>query len=302
MPEILRIKSITQIHALMGMETAGHPLVSVFTHTPEMVQAYSRIKVVADFYSISLKQGISGAFTYGRSAYDFEDGTLVFTAPDQVVAAPESPEGHSEQEGWTLIFHPDLIRRHPLGAAISTYSFFDYEVNEALHVSDKEKGILLGLIRTIEDEIRQNMDRHTQTLIVSNIQLLLNYCARYYDRQFYTRSDLSHDVVIRFQEMLSGYFQDRDQLELGLPSVKYCAERLHLSPNYLSDLLKKETGRTAQDHIHAFVIDRAKTRLLNTNETVSEIAFDLGFDYSQHFSRLFKTRTGMSPTTYRRNN
>lgn len=298
MSNFITVKSITQAHQLMAIEKPKHPLVSVFRHTPDMRTNFGDVRFTGDLYLISMKDGIKGTFKYGRNSYDFEEGTMTFVSPGQVIM-PEEIITEIDSRGWTILFHPDLIRKSELGRNIDNYSFFDYSVNEALHLSDKEKQTLTELTQKIENEIDQNIDRHTQKLIVSNIELLLDYCIRYYDRQFYTRSDLNKDIVSRFENFLKDYFKSGNQLELGVPSVKYCSEQLYMSPNYLSDLLKKETGRNTQDHIHAFVIDKAKTILLNSNNTVTQVAFGLGFEYSQHFSKLFKAKTGMSPTEYR---
>ncbi|USD39744.1 AraC family transcriptional regulator [Ferrimonas sp. SCSIO 43195] len=197
------------------------------------------------------------------------------------------------------MFHPDLIRGSALGQAIDSYHFFDYEVNEALHLSDLEKRNITELVLKIESEIGQNLDAHSQDLIVTNIELLLKYCSRYYDRQFYTRTNLNSDISQKFSALLKSYYYEQQQLEAGVPSVRYCAEQLNISTSYLSDLLKKETGRNAQDHIHHFVINKAKTLLLSSDATVSQIAFQLGFEYSQHFSRLFKAKVGQTPRDYR---
>jgi AraC-like DNA-binding protein len=207
-----------------------------------------------------------------------------------------------DDEGWTLAFHPDLIRKSNLANKIDTYSFFQYDVNEALHLSDDERKTLEELLDKIEKEYSQNLDRHSQNLIISNIELLLDYCIRFYDRQFYTRSNLNVDVVSRFENLLKDYYKTDKVIDLGIPSVKYCAQELNLSTNYLSDLLKKETGKTAQEHIHLFVIEKAKNYLLNSSNSISEIGYDLGFEYPQHFSNLFKSKTGLSPSEYRNMN
>ncbi|MCG7919340.1 MAG: helix-turn-helix transcriptional regulator, partial [Candidatus Thiodiazotropha taylori] len=227
---------------------------------------------------------------------------MVFTKPGQALSFKASKEDLASEEGWTLLFHPDLIRKSSLGNNIDHYSFFSYEIHEALHLSEDERVSITGLVRKIETEYQQSIDRHTQKLIVSNIELLLDYCTRFYDRQFYVRTNLNQDFVTRFENLLRDYFNSDQPLDLGVPSVKYCGEQLNMSPSYLSDLLKKETGRTAQQHIQDTVIDKAKNLLLSTNEQVSQIAYGLGFDYPQHFSKLFKSRTGMSPAEYRRLN
>lgn len=299
MAELISIKSITEAHDLLGLEKPGHPLVSVFRHNKETFRNYSGdIRVVLDLYLVSLKDGISGSLGYGRNSYDFHEGTMIFTSPGQVLT-PEENENLDNFGGWTLLLHPDLLRKSELGNTIDDYSFFSYDVHEALHVSDDEKRTLTQILEKIENEYNQNIDKHSQNLIVSNIKLLLDYCTRYYDRQFYTRTNLNKDVVTKFELLLKDYYRSDKPLELGLPTVKFCGAELGLSPNYLSDLLKKLSGRNAQEQIHFFLIDKAKTKLLNSTAAISRIAYDLGFDYPQHFSKMFKSKTGMSPAEFR---
>ena len=300
MSEIIRIDTVSDVHQILGLEKPMHPLVSVIPIDQRIVDFdYGDATYVFGFYQVSLKIGISGKITYGRNTYDFQEGTMVFSKPGQAMSF-KAGNPLSETGGWTLLFHPDLIRRSELGRNIDSYSFFSYEIHEALHLSDQEKDSLTELVRKIESEYNQNIDRHTQKLIIANIELLLDYCTRYYDRQFYVRSNLNQDIVTRFESLLREYFDSEQSLELGLPTVKYCGERLNMSSPYLSDMLKKETGRTAQQHIQDTIIDRAKTLLLGTDEQISQIAYGLGFEYPQHFSKMFKTRTGMSPAEYRR--
>jgi AraC-like DNA-binding protein len=249
-------------------------------------------------YMVGLKGNKSGSFGYGRNSYDYEEGTLTFIAPNQVLAFNEKIEG-AHEKGWTILFHPDLIRKSELGRTIKEYSFFDYDTNEALHVSDKEKGMLNVLVEYIETELQQNIDQHSQELIISNLETLLKYCRRYYDRQFYTRTNLSKDYITRFEQYLEVYFSSDELLKRGIPTITQCGEALSMSGRYLSDLLKLETGRSAKDHIHSYLIEKAKTRLLNSNISVSSLAYDLGFEYPQHFSKLFKSKTGVNPSEYR---
>lgn len=298
MSELIHFNSISEVHRLMGFEKPEHPLISIFQHRPDYAKIAKDARITSSLYFIALKEGFSGSFAYGRNSYDFEEGTMIFMAPGQVMGSKEVEE-ESEARGWTLLFHPDLIRKSELGQSIDNYSFFDYEVNEALHVSDKEKQVLNDQVDKIKDEIASNIDKHSQRLIVTNLQLLLDYCTRYYDRQFYTRTNLNRDVFSRFEHLLKEYFRAEKQLATGIPSVRFCSEELNMSANYLSDLLKKETGRNAQDHIHSFIIDKAKTLLLSSNEPVGQVAYGLGFEYSQHFSKMFKAKTGMSPREYR---
>ncbi|RNC84838.1 MAG: AraC family transcriptional regulator [Winogradskyella sp.] len=299
MNEIIQIKSITEANKLFGVEPPKHPLVTIMwaKDMPDF-SSYFGIKYNTDLFSVSLKDGIQGRLGYGRNNYDFEEGTMVFSKPNQVLSIEEKTIAE-DAKGWVLIFHPDLIRKSELGRTISSYSFFDYNVHEALHLSEDERATLTDLVKKIETEINQNIDKHSQKLIISTIELMLDYCNRFYDRQFYVRSNLLKDHVSEFESFLKDYFSSEKPSDLGLPTVKYCGEQLNMSSNYLSDLLKKETGKSAKDHIYTFVVNRAKNKLLGTTASVSEIAYDLGFEYPQHFSKLFKKQTGMSPAKYR---
>lgn len=302
MSNIVQFKTISEIHKALGLDKPAHPLVSIISIDERVTEFdYGDATYVFDFYQVSLKSGISGNMTYGRNSYDFQEGMMVFTKPGQAMSF-KNAEAEVGERGWILLFHPDLIRRSELGKNIEGYSFFSYEIHEALHLSDREKHTLTDLVEKIVCEYQQNIDRHTQKLIVANIELLLNYCTRYYDRQFYVRTNLNQDLVTRFESLLREYFDSEASLESGLPTVKFCAEALSMSPSYLSDLLKKETGKTAQQHIQDSIVDRAKTLLLGTDEQVSQIAYALGFDYPQHFSKLFKAHTGLSPAKYRQLN
>ena len=299
MDNLIRVESIRQVHELFQLGKPKHPLVSVIYHNnSEMKRNWGGYRYAVDLYQIAMKDGHKGQINYGRSSYDFQEGVMIFVGPGQVIS-PGKSEYIPVNRGWTLVFHPDLIRKSPLGKHMGDYSFFSYEVNEALHLSEDEKETLFQVVEKIEKEYRQNLDKHSQKLIVSNIELLLDYCNRYYDRQFISRTDLHKDVVIQFEQLLNSYYQSNNPEELGLPTVAYCGDALHLSPKYLSDLLKKETGHNAQQHIQRFLIDKAKTQLLGTNTPISQIAYSLGFDYPQHFSKLFKNKTGMSPANYR---
>lgn len=299
MKEIFHIESISDMHKVFGLPKPKHPLVSVirFKHT-QIKPEYHHIICSLGLYCITQKNEVEGSMKYGRNSYDFQEGSLLFIKPGQIL----SYDGHqstAEDPGWALLFHPDLIRISELGSTIDSHSFFSYDITEALHLSDEEKQSLEELITKIEKEFNQNIDRHSQRLIISNIELLLNYCTRYYDRQFYTRENLNKDVLSRFENLLKGYYNVDSQLSKGIPSVSYCGKELNMSPKYLSDLLKKETGKNAKAHIDDFLIDKAKNRLLNSREAVSEIAYALGFEYAQHFSTMFRAKTGMSPSEYR---
>ncbi|NIJ54579.1 helix-turn-helix domain-containing protein [Dyadobacter arcticus] len=250
------------------------------------------------FYTISCKH-FEGAFKYGKSLYDFNEGTLIFTAPHQVVSASHNLQ---MDEGWGLFFHSDLINGTALGRKINQYGFFGYEANEALHISDDEKQILKDCIEKIKKEYSQNIDKHTEALIVSNLELLLNYCNRFHDRQFLTRSKVNKDIVQRFEHILNEYFAQETLIEAGLPDVKFFAFQLNLSPNYLSDLLNRFTGKTTQEHIHLKLVDAAKSLLWSTEKSISEIAYELGFEYPSHFTKVFRTKTGLTPQQYRNTN
>ncbi len=295
------INSISQAHQAVGLPPPKHPLVSlVKTADFRPTIDFRGLKVVNNLYQISLKQLGCGNLLYGKNSYDYEEGTLVFTSPGQVTvfegAMPTNPE---LDMGWTLAFHPDLIRTSGLADKMSHYSFFNYEVNEALHLSEQELKTIEDILDKVVTEYSQNLDKHSQNLIISNIELLLDYCTRFYDRQFYTRSNLNLDYVSKFERLLTRYYDSKQEEITGLPSVQYLAKELGFSSNYLSDLLKKETGKTAQEHIHFFVIEKAKNKLLSSNSSISEIGYALGFEYPQHFSNLFKLKTGCSPSEYR---
>ncbi|WP_244828612.1 helix-turn-helix domain-containing protein [Carboxylicivirga sediminis] len=305
MKDIIHINSIAEVHQHMGLEAPRHPLVSIYKHdeiTPNHEFAGKNLSI--NLYQVMFKMCKSGSLSYGRSSYDYHEGTLIFMAPGQVVnfGHEEEWDRNEMKGGWSLNFHPDLIRRSHLGQHIDDYSFFSYEVNEALHLSDMEKQTIGEIRDKIIHEYRANIDKHSQKLIISNIELMLDYCTRFYDRQFYTRENLNKDTISRFERLLKEYYASDKPLETGLPTVKYCGAELNLSANYLSDLLKKETGRNTQEHIHNFIVDRAKTNLLNTTEPVSQIAYSLGFEYPQHFSKVFKKKTGVSPAEYRHSN
>lgn len=300
MKDIIRVKSISELHQFLDLGKPKHPLISVFPYNSnQQGQVTGNFKYSMDLFQISLKGNCPLMITkYGRNSYDFQECSMIFTAPNQVL------EFHADYKTddtncWTLVFHPDLIRKSALGKNIDHYSFFSYASNEALHLSDEERKTITDITYKIEREYSNNIDSHSQTLIISNLELLLNYCIRFYDRQFYTRTNLNKDIVIQFEQLLKQYYEEEKQLELGIPTVQYCADFMHISPQYLSDLLRKETGSGAQDHIHQYIIEKAKTLLLNSNKSASEIAHSLGFEYSQYFSKIFKKKTSMSPKAFR---
>lgn len=283
---------------MLNQEDPRHPLIGVLDFSKIDFRDYDEMKVSMGFYSIMLKNLCPGAMRYGRNYYDFQEGSLFFMAPNQVIGI-EDPDETRDVYGWALVFHPELLRGTSLAARMKDYSFFSYSVYEALHLSEKEKGKLNEIVEDIQNELEQNIDKHSRTLIVSTLELLLNYCNRYYDRQFFTRTASNKDTISNFEAKLSEYFQSAELQGLGLPSVKYFAELLHLSPNYLSDLLRKETGKNGTEHIQYHVIELAKDKLLSSSSSVSEIAYELGFDYPQYFSKMFKKVSGKTPAEYR---
>lgn len=296
--QIIRLQSIHQLHEALGFDKPRHPLVSIIEvsqyRTPEAILGQ---KVISELYWIALKDKSCG-FEYGRHHYDFGEGVLLFTAPGQVITIAEEVPAQ-DQAGWMLFFHPDLIRPFPLGRDIDQYSFFNYEVFEALHLSEEEEKVLTDCVAKIKQEYSQRIDNHTQRVIVSSLELLLNYSLRFYERQFNTRTTRHKDVVTQFERELKQYFQSEQHLSNRLPDIAYFAAKAHLSTHYFSDLLKKETGRSAKDHINDFVIEKAKSLLLSSQSSISEIAYDLGFNYPHYFTRLFKAKTGMTPLQYR---
>ncbi len=299
MENIYDIKHISEYNTAFGVETF-HPLVSVINlseATPQNFDEVTRIRL--GFYSISLKETHCGNIKYGRNYYDYQNGTIIFSAPEQILTVEPNMETQTNYKGMTLLFHQDILRGTALGHNIKNYSFFSYEVFEALHLSEQEKQTVLDCISKISIELKRPIDKHSKTLIVANIELLLGYCVRFYDRQFITRSDTNKDILIRFENLLNGYFEKEDLSEAGIPTVKYCADQLHLSANYLGDLIKKETGKSPLEHIQFKLINLAKEKIFDQSKTLSQIAYELGFKHTQHFSRLFKSETGYTPNEYR---
>lgn len=297
MNKIIQIKTISEIHRFLNVEKPLHPLISVCKHIPEMNLEITNVKVSFDFYIISLKSDIKGSFNYGRNTYDFEEGTLLFSAPGQVFNITDEPI--TDLKGWTLFIHPELLSKSNLHQTIQQYNFFSYDVNEALHISEKEKIILTEFVSNINNEISQNLDRHSQDLIIHNIESILKYSERFYDRQFLTRTNKNKDFISQFERYLKDYFNSESMPTNGIPTAEQCGKALNMSGHYLSDLLKLETGKTIKEHIHLKLIDKAKHQLLNSTISVKSLAYDLGFEYPQYFSRLFKNKTGMSPSEYR---
>ena len=296
MGEIIKLDNICQYNEMVGQETL-HPLVSVLDLSKSS-RMMKHVRMSYGFYAVFLKEVKCGDLRYGRNYYDYQEGTLVFLAPGQVIGIDDNGE-YFQPKGRALLFHPDLIRGTSLGRNMKDYSFFSYEVNEALHLSEQERGVIIDCLNNINEELNRGIDKHSKMLIVSNIELLLNYSIRFYDRQFITRENVNKDILSKFENVVNGYFQTDKPETIGLPSVRYCADQLHLSANYLGDLIKKETGKSAQEHIQLRLIDIAKEKILGTSKTVSEIASELGFKYPQHFTRVFKKNVGYTPNEYR---
>jgi AraC-like DNA-binding protein len=299
MSDLIHLKTISDLYRFLKLGFAEHPLVAVVDFSKLADHATEDVRIKTSFYSILFKNYCRNHIRYGRKALDFQDGSLVCIAPNHIVTIDNDIEVNEDMLGWGLFFHPDFIRGTSLGGKMREYTFFSYEISEALHLSDKEKQLLYECILKIQVELTQNMDGYSQDLIVSNIELLLNYCARYYSRQFFTRKNANLDIVSKVDHILRAYFENEETRNSGVPTVKELAGKVNLSPNYLSDLLKRETGLNAQDHIHYFIIEQAKNILMQTNQSVSEVAFSLGFEYPQYFSRLFKQKTGKTPLEYR---
>ena len=296
MNKIFNLDSVDQYNKLYGLETLN-PLVSVIDlnkATRQMNYAHWHYGI----YALYLKLEKACDIRYGRQNYDYQEGTVIGFAPGQVTGI-ELKDG-TRPLAHGLLFHPDLIRGTALGRDIKRYSFFSYESNEALHLSEEEKGIFVDCLRKIQIELEHSIDKHSKRLIAMNIELLLDYCLRFYDRQFTTRAETNKDVLVRFERLLDEYLQSDLLRQEGLPTVRSFAEKICLSPNYFGDLIKKETGKTAQENIQDRIISLAKEWILGTNKTVSQIAYDLGFQYSQHFSRIFKKTVGCTPNEYRK--
>lgn len=295
MSEIVNMDSVQQYNDLMGVETL-HPLVSVIDGRYAQPTPFGR--KLYGVYAILLKDTDCGSLKYGRSIYDYQQGAMLFIAPGQVMGSEDDGQLH-QPKGWILAFHPELLRGTPLARIIKDYSYFSYSANEALHLSEQERRTVIECMEKVLAELRNPVDKHSKSLIVDNIKLLLDYCVRFYDRQFITRENANHDLLARFELLLDDYFNSECPATEGMPSVQYCADKLCLSSNYLSDLLKKETGLSALKHIQQKMLDVAKDRIFDSQKSISEISYELGFQYPQHFSRWFKKMAGCTPNEYR---
>ncbi|MGZ3898972.1 MAG: helix-turn-helix domain-containing protein [Bacteroidia bacterium] len=295
-----RIKTISQYHEFMGLPKPQHPLVSVI-NMEEIKKALPQesISILFDFYSISLKRNFNAKIKYGQQQYDFDEGVMFFIAPGQVFGIEINKDTIVKRSGWLLLIHPDFLWNTPLAKTIKQYEYFDYSVNEALYLSEKEEATIISIMQNVEQEYRSNIDKFSQDIIIAQIEVLLNYSERFYQRQFITRKISNHKILERLEDMLAGYFNSDALPKKGLPTVEYIAETLNVSPSYLTGLLKVLTGQSTQQHIHDKLIEKAKEKLSTTNLSVSEIAYELGFEHSQSFSRLFKSKTKVSPLEFR---
>lgn len=298
--QLVRIKTISEFHRLKKLPMPEHPLISVIN-----VEDFKRFSddeptsFIYDFYSIALKRNCDAKFKYGQQEYDFDEGTMIFVAPNQVFGIEHGKSDSEKRSGWMLLFHPDFLWHTSLAKNIKRYEYFDYSVHEALFLSEKEEAVMNNIIQNIQQEYHSNIDKFSQSVIIAQLELLLTYSERFYERQFITRKISNHQILDRLEKILGDYFNNDELISHGLPSVQFISERLNVSPNYLSSLLKVLTGQSTQQHIHNKLIEKAKEKLSTTGLSVSEIAYELGFEHSQSFSKLFKAKTNSSPLEFR---
>jgi len=296
----LKFESLSDAHRAFGMAKPLHPLISLINSSSMRVEVTRPSGPhVLNFYKISYRPKFSGKLKYGQDYYDFDEGGLLFAAPNQLVGGNNDDE-LQECSQYTLLIHPDFLWNYPLAKKIKQYGFFSYSANEALHLSEKEKETIISIFKIIEDELNSRIDDFSQDVIISQIELLLNYANRFYKRQFITRKAVSNNLLQKLEEVLDEYFAGAKSLSQGIPTVQYLSEKLNISPSYLSDMLRSLTGQNAQQHIHNTLIEKAKEKLSTTNLSVSEVAYELGFEHPQSFSKLFKTKTNLSPLEFRR--
>lgn len=290
------INSISELHHWLKLPKPQHPLISVisFENIKES-QSPNYERIVYNFYMICIKKGFEGKLKYGQNYYDFDEGIMSYISPGQVLTSDAT-----SPKGWLLIFHPDFIQNYSLVKKIKNYSFFSYELNEALHLSEKEEMMVENIFQNIKSEYQSNIDHFSQDVMVSQIELLLNYSNRFYNRQFITRKAVNDEILVRLENLLSEYFENKNTLESGLPTVHYISEQLHVSPDYLSDMLRSMTGQSTQQHIHAKLIEKAKELLTTTSMPVHEIAYLLGFEYPQSLNKIFKKKMRVTPLEYRK--
>jgi AraC family transcriptional regulator, transcriptional activator of pobA len=293
-----KFNSLSEAHQAFGLPKPLHPLISLIDNTIHPVPANrSPHSHVLNIYKISYRTKLGGKLKYGQDYYDFDEGGLLFAAPNQIVGSHNTAKCST---GYTLLIHPDFFRNYPLAKKIKQYGFFSYSANEALHLSDKEKSTIISIFKIIEEELNSRIDDFSQDVIISQIELLLNYSNRFYKRQFITRKAVSNDLLQQLEEILDEYFGNEQSLSLGIPTVQYLSERMNISPSYLSDMLRSLTGQNAQQHIHNKLIEKAKEKISTTSSSISEIAYELGFEHPQSFSKFFKTKTSLSPLQFRR--
>jgi len=295
-----RVKTISEFHQLRGMPKPEHPLISVVDlETLEPLHITEPQSLVLDLYSIFIKRGLGAKFRYGQQDYDFAEGVMFFMAPGQVFGVEVESHSAAKLSGWMLHVHPDFLWNTPLAKTIKQYEYFDYSVNEALFLSEKEEAIITGIMQNIQQEYHSNIDKFSQDIIIAQIELLLTYAERFYQRQFITRKITNHKILDQLEDILTDYFNGDGLVENGLPTVQSIAEALSVSPNYLSGLLKVLTGQSTQQHIHDKLIEKAKEKLSTTDLSVTEIAYELGFEHPQSFNKLFKAKTSLSPSEFR---
>lgn len=295
MDELIKLETVQDYNRIIGAETL-HPLVSVTDMS--QLQSIPHCRKQFGFYCVFFKELECGTILYGRSKYDYQEGTMLFISPGQI-AGVEDGGKTINPKGWILMFHPDLLYGTPLARRMKDYSFFSYSSDEALHMSEREKQIILNCFHEIREELEHPVDKHTKQIVASNIETMLNHCVRFYERQFVTREITNNNIIDRFHKILHEYLNSELPPKQGLPTVQYCADKVCLSPNYFGDLIKRETGRTASEHIQHAVMSKVKEQLTETDKTISEIAYDLGFNYPHHLSRTFKKIEGITPGEFR---
>jgi AraC family transcriptional activator of pobA len=295
-PKVNKVETITEIHRMLGIPGPVHPMISLLESSQLMNLCRFPLSYVVGFYKITLVTKLSGKFRYGQGYYDFDEGSLMFTAPNQVVG---HIDGYTDNEGLSLFIHPDFLQGYPLAAKIKQFGFFSYASNEALHLSEQEKVTILSIYKIIREELYSRIDDFSHEVIIAQVELLLSYAKRFYKRQFLTRQTVNNELLSQIEELLRAYFEQDKPVSVGIPTVQYLAERLNYTPNYLSDMLRSLTGLSAQQHIHENLIERSKDLLSTTSLTINEVAYQLGFEYPQSFSRLFKMKTNVSPTKFR---
>lgn len=301
MKQAFRFNSLSDFHAFCNLPNPEHPLISLIDYSQVNYPTDdTELKWIQNFYSMGLKRNVNAKFNYGQQEYDFDSGVLCFVSPLQFLSLEMKPDIEVKPTGYLLLIHPDFLWGTSLIKKIKSYEFFSYQINEALFLSDKEEKIIVDLFKNIEREYQNNMDKFTQELIVAQLELFLIYAERFYERQFLTRKKSSHELLVKFEEVLDGYFRSGNLTEKGIPSVKSIAAQMNISANYLSTLLRIHTQQNTQQHIQNKIIDTAKERLSTTGLSVSEIAYELGFEHPQSFSKLFKQKTNQSPGEFRR--